>query len=114
MSMQVRASIQRALGRPLPLEEIGTMTIGGLKALAVAAGGGSARPSTPALAKTALEKPSEGKQPKNMAQEAAKDGPKAAGAENVSLHQRAYMICLQVHANVAKHNLLIGRYYENQ
>jgi hypothetical protein len=34
----VRASIQRALGRPIPLEEIGTMTIGGLKALAEAAG----------------------------------------------------------------------------
>ena len=32
--LQVRSTIQRALGRPLPLEEISTLTIGGVKALA--------------------------------------------------------------------------------
>lgn len=47
--IQVRANIQRALGKPLPLEEIGTMTVGGLKALAAQAQP-QAAPSKPAAA----------------------------------------------------------------
>ena len=47
-AIQVRANIQRALGKPLPLEEIGTMTVGGLKALAAQAQ--PQAPSKPAAA----------------------------------------------------------------
>ena len=85
--MQVRASIQRALGRPLPLEEIGTMTIGGLKALAVAAGGSTACAPPTVPARAAPEKPLEVKQPEKgtQKQEAAKQTEKAAGAVKVNL-----------------------------
>lgn len=57
--LQVRASIQRALGRPLPLEEIGTLTIGGLKALAAEAGGGSKQPPKKAEATPAAGLPAQ-------------------------------------------------------
>ena len=47
--LQVRATIQRAVGRPVPLEQIGTMTVGGLKELAADSSSGAA-PKKPAKA----------------------------------------------------------------
>lgn len=80
--MQVRASIQRALGRPLPLEEIGTMTIGGLKALAAAAGGARTPPPAPTKADP---KQHDGDNQENQfqKQEVFKDAAAVAGAERV-------------------------------
>lgn len=81
MVLQVRANIQRALGRPLPLEEIGTMTVGGLKGLASSVNPGQigSQPAAPASsAKTqtqsqeSAEKP-ESNEPQSSAQEVKSD-----------------------------------------
>ncbi|CAK0731645.1 hypothetical protein CVIRNUC_000023 [Coccomyxa viridis] len=38
---EIRSRLQRAMGRPIPLEEVGEMTFGKLRAIEAAAGGGS-------------------------------------------------------------------------
>ena len=81
--IQVRASIQRALGRPLPLEEIGTMTIGGLKALAAAADG-CARTSPPAPTKADCKQHDGDKQEYQIQKQLmVKEAAAMAGAERV-------------------------------
>ena len=59
----MRANIQRALGRPLPLEEIGTLTIGGLKALAAEAGCAAPAPTAAQPAAAASDKAGAAEEP---------------------------------------------------
>ena len=56
--MQVRGHLQRCLGRPVPLEEIGGLTIGKMKAMEAALGPVAPSKPAPAAKKAAVPTPS--------------------------------------------------------
>lgn len=97
IGLQVRAAVQRALGRPLPLEEIGTMTIGDLKALTAGAGGDKkAAAKQPAKAKAAPEQPAKKPEPLSVDPATEMAGPPTP--EQVGAHLQ------DPHRNIQKHS----------